>query len=275
MQRASVVDGPGLRTAVFFKGCNLRCQWCHNPESQSRSKELLYFKNRCTHCGLCRTVCPEALNDCGSFECQCCGQCALACPHDAKQLCGYETDTDTLIEKLLRDKDYYLATGGGVTFTGGECLLQADALYDMLVKLGRKGIHRAVDTAGFAPWKVFEQILPEIDLFLYDLKAFTSSLHQALTGQGNELILDNYKRLIKTSPEKIYVRIPIIPFANDVGDEMAKLADFLRAYPPFKTELLPYHAMGVGKEKALGRHGNAFTCPSQERMKQLKDLFGI
>ena len=236
---------------------------------------MLFFSNRCMHCGLCRSVCPAPGSDRGSIECQACGQCALACPHDAKKLCGYEADTNTVSEKLLRDKEYYTATGGGVTFTGGECLLQADALYDMLAKLGREGVHRAVDTAGAIPWGVFERILPETDLFLYDLKAFDSSLHLTLTGQGNERVLDNYRRLAEIAPGKIHVRIPVIPSANDVGDEMACLAGFLHAFPPAKIELLPYHAMGVGKEKALGRQENVFAVPSQERMKQLRNLFEI
>lgn len=275
IQRGSAVDGPGLRTAVFFKGCNLRCLWCHNPESQNAQSEMMLFKHRCISCGLCRTVCPKHTDDNGCFICENCGQCAMVCPHDARRLCGYDIDTDVLCEKLLRDRDYYTATGGGVTFTGGECLLQMDALLKLLSRLGRTGIHRAVDTAGNVPWTVFEQIMPETDLFLYDIKAYSCHLHRELTGAGNERILDNYIRLQQMIPDRIYVRVPVIPNANDVDNEMKLIAEFLEKYPPAKIELLPYHAMGVGKAEALNRKVNIYAVPAPERMQQLKQMFGI
>ena len=192
IERGSFVDGPGIRTTVFFKGCNLKCAWCHNPESQSKAKEILFYKNKCTGCGKCKTNCPYHFE-----QCDFCGKCALFCPNDAREICGKEYTVEEVLTEILKDKDYYGATGG-VTFSGGECMLQIDFLEEILKKSRANGIHTAVDTAGHVPYQFFERILPYTNLFLYDLKCFENDVHKQYTGQGNELILENLKKLLST-----------------------------------------------------------------------------
>lgn len=155
IQRGSCVDGPGIRTTVFFKGCNLRCKWCHNPESQSKNKQILFYKDKCTGCGKCKTVCRYSFK-----KCDFCGECAFSCPNAAKELCGKDYGVDEVLKEILKDKDFYNVSGGGVTFSGGECMLQIDFLFEILKKCKENGIHTAVDTAGNVAWEYFERILP-------------------------------------------------------------------------------------------------------------------
>ena len=153
ISRASLVDGPGIRTTVFFKGCNLRCAWCHNPESQSARAQMLVYQNKCTGCGKCKEKCPHDLESCNL-----CGKCALYCPHDAREICGKEYTVDEVLKEILKDKTFYDNSGGGVTFSGGECMLQIDFLEELLKACKQNGIHTAVDTAGHVPFDYFERI---------------------------------------------------------------------------------------------------------------------
>ena len=191
IERNSYVDGPGIRTTVFFKGCNLHCSWCHNPESQSPKPQMLVYKNKCTGCGKCKEKCPNALK-----KCELCGRCTLYCPHDARDICGKEYTVDEVMREILKDKLFYENSGGGVTFSGGECMLQIDFLEEILKACKENGIHTAVDTAGHVPYERFEQILPYTDLFLYDVKCFDSDKHKQYTGVENQLILKNLKFMI-------------------------------------------------------------------------------
>ena len=213
IQRNSFVDGPGIRTTVFFKGCNLRCKWCHNPESQSFEKQMMFYKDKCTGCGKCREVCPNHLK-----KCDFCGKCELYCPADARKVCGREYTPAEVFAEVIKDKAFYDNSGGGVTFSGGECMLQLDFLCEILEKCKSAGIHTAVDTAGNVPWKSFEKILPFTDLFLYDIKAFGAELHRKGTGVSNELILENLKNL--SGRADIIVRIPVIGGYNDNDEEI-------------------------------------------------------
>ncbi len=268
IERNSYVDGPGIRTTVFFKGCNLHCAWCHNPESQSSKPQMMFYKNKCTGCGKCKEKCHHDLE-----ICELCGKCVLFCPNDAREICGKEYRIDEVLKEVLKDKAFYDTSGGGVTFSGGECMLQIDFLEEILKECKKNGIHTAVDTAGHVPYERFEQILPYTDLFLYDVKCFDSEKHRQYTGVGNELILANLKRLLKID-KSVWVRIPIITDFNDTKDEMVKLKDFLNsARAPEKIELLPYHAMGEHKYGALGKEAQTFPVPSEEKMMQLKKIF--
>ena len=186
IQRNSFVDGPGIRTTVFFKGCNMRCKWCHNPESQSAQKQMMYYKDKCTGCGKCAKVCPNQLK-----KCDFCGKCELYCPADARKICGKEYSADEVFNEIAKDKTFYENSGGGATFSGGECMLQIGFLCEILKKCKENGIHTAVDTAGNVPWEYFEKILPYTDIFLYDVKAFSEDLHKRGTGVSNKLILEN------------------------------------------------------------------------------------
>ena len=190
IERNSYVDGPGIRTAVFFKGCNLRCAWCHNPESQSPKPQMMFYKNKCMGCGKCREKCPNNLE-----SCDLCGKCSLFCPQDARDICGKEYTVDEVLKEVLKDKAFYETSGGGVTFSGGECMLQIEFLTKILKACKENGIHTAVDTAGHVPYERFEQILPYTDLFLYDVKCFDSDKHRQYTGLENQLILKNLKRI--------------------------------------------------------------------------------
>lgn len=265
IQRASTVDGPGFRTAVFFKGCNLRCAWCHNPESQSPQPQLLFYQERCTRCGQCAAACPHALK-----ACTLCGQCAEVCPQEARRLCGAEYSVDKVMKRILPDRLFYQTSGGGVTCSGGECLLQPDFLKALLQACRAEGIHTAVDTAGAVPFHAFEQILPSTDLFLYDVKCMDSARHRQFTGAGNELILDNLARLLRCG-KRVWVRVPIVPGVNDTLEEMRALRAFLLScgYPE-RVELLPYHSMGEAKSRALGRETHAFTPPDPAHLDALR-----
>ncbi len=266
--RNSYVDGTGIRTTVFFKGCNLRCAWCHNPESQSGLPQMMFYKNKCTGCGKCREKCPNALE-----KCDLCGKCTLYCPHDAREICGKEYTVDEVMREILKDKTFYTNSGGGVTFSGGECMLQTDFLEKILKACKENGIHTAVDTAGHVPYEKFEQILPLTDLFLYDIKCFDGETHKKYTGVGNELILSNLKRLLATG-KSVWIRIPVIPSVSDTEEEMLKIKAFLSGCAkPEKFELLPYHTMGRHKYSALGLTPHTFDVPVAEALERLKAVF--
>ena len=268
IQRSSFVDGPGIRTTVFFKGCNLRCAWCHNPESQSGALQMMFYKNKCTGCGKCKEKCPNSLE-----KCDFCGRCTLYCPHDAREICGKEYTVEEVLRVILKDKTFYENSDGGVTFSGGECMLQIDFLEEILKECKKHGIHTAVDTAGHVPFEKFERILPYTDLFLFDVKCLDSEKHKRYTGVGNELILENLARLLRADA-RVWIRIPVIPEVNDTVEEMKAIRQLLDGCgSPEKVELLPYHALGEHKYEALGKSPCAFPVPSKERMALLKSIF--
>ena len=258
IERNSYVDGPGIRTTVFFKGCNLRCRWCHNPESQSLEKEILFYKDKCTECGRCKDLTVD--ND------------SFFCFNDAKEICGKEYTADEVLAEIIKDKSFYEMSNGGVTFSGGECMLQIDFLFEILKKCKENGIHTAVDTAGNVSWKSFQKILPYTDLFLYDIKLTDNEVHKKYTGVGNELILENLKKLLK-SGVSVWIRVPVISGVNDKEEEMRKIKKFFdeNGYPE-KTELLPYHAMGEHKYRALGKDTEIFNSPDKEKIAFLKEI---
>lgn len=258
IERNSYVDGPGIRTTVFFKGCNLKCSWCHNPESQSYKKEIMFYKNKCTECGRCNGLSVDNEN--------------FICFNDAKEICGREYGVDEVLKEVLKDKTYYETSGGGVTFSGGECMMQIDFLQECLKRCKENGIHTAVDTAGNVKWENFERILPYTDLFLYDIKAMDNKTHKKHTGVENILILENLGKLLK-SEASVWVRVPVIPSVNDSEEEMLRIGEFLKenGYPE-KVELLPYHAMGEHKYPALGKEEESFDVPGNEELEKLKKI---
>lgn len=266
IQKFSVQDGPGLRTTVFFKGCNLRCRWCHNPESWKPEPQLLHFAEKCTGCGLCWQVCTRE-------TCILCGECAETCIAGARSLCGKEYTVEEVMTQVRKDRPFYDKSGGGVTFSGGECMLQPDFLGALLGTCRQEGISTAVDTAGCVPFQRFEMILPDTDLFLYDIKCVSPELHKAYTGVDNARILENYRRLIELGI-RVWVRIPVIPDFNDAPAEMEKLRAFLAQNRPERLELLPYHSLGLSKYSAAG-YGAAWESrtPTQPEMDTLRAFF--
>jgi len=260
IQRFCVHDGPGIRTTVFFKGCNLRCAWCHNPESQSATPEIMFYKDKCTGCGRCKAEGDKA---------------DFVCYNDARETCGKILSSNEIIEEVVRDKSYYDSSMGGVTFSGGECMLQTEFLLELLVLCKQNGIKTAVDTAGNVPYDKFERVIPYTDLVLYDLKAMDSGIHKRYTGVDNALILDNYKRLIERKIP-VWVRIPIVTGVNDSDGEITKFKQFFDKFGyPEKIELMPYHGLGVSKSEALSKSQEKFTEPTKERLAKIKQILGI
>ena len=237
IQRFSVHDGPGIRTTVFMKGCPLRCRWCHNPEGLSGERQLQFFEAECLSCGACGE--RSRLSD------------AEKCPVGALRICGRDVDADEILDAVLRDRIFYGARGG-VTFSGGECLLQADFVTTVLKKLKEQGVHTAIDTCGRVAWSEIEKTLDVCDLYLYDVKCVTPHLHRAYTGVDNSLILENLQRLSRTGKE-IWVRVPVIPEFNDNVEEMSAIAALLRGLSGVKqVTLMPYHSLGASKYPTLG-----------------------
>ena len=268
VQKFSTIDGPGIRTTVFFKGCNLRCAWCHNPESQSYENELMFYKNKCIGCGKCLEKCPNGLN-----ACTLCGACTVYCPTRAREIVGKEWTVDEIFEEIDGDRIFYDTSGGGVTFSGGECMLQIDFLCALLKRCKENRISAAVDTAGHVPYEYFGRVIPFCDLFLYDVKCFDRDKHKEYIGVYNDLILNNLARLLRADTS-IWVRVPIIPTVNDSVDEMKKIKDFIYSNgTPKKVELLPYHFMGEYKYDGLGMKKQSFSVPSDEKMSELRDVF--
>ena len=266
--RNSFVDGPGIRTTVFFKGCNLSCAWCHNPESQSPHPQMLFYAHKCTACGICRRKCPQDMQ-----TCTLCGTCSLYCPHDARAVCGKTYTVDEVLREVVKDHSFYRASGGGVTCSGGECMLQIDFLEAFLRACRQAGLHTAVDTAGHVPYAFFERILPYTDLFLYDFKCYESETHRAYTGVGNEQIKENLARLLQTGTP-VWIRIPVIAGVNDTEEQMRAIRAFLDAHGmPERVELLPYHAMGEHKYAAIGKEMPPFAAPDESRMEMLRRIF--
>ncbi len=276
IQRGSYVDGPGIRTVVFFKGCNLDCAWCHNPESKSPAPQVLFYRNRCTGCGLCVRKCPagavrEDLTVDASL-CKKCGVCAEVCPGGAKRLCGNAADADEIMAVMKKDVPYY-GEDGGATFSGGECMLAPELLGELLSRCRAEGIRTAVDTAGNVPWERFEAVLPNADLFLYDLKHADDERHRAGTGVSNRLILENLARLLSLCPEKVIVRIPLIPGFNDDADSLRLIGRWLAAHPrPLAVEPLPYHKLGEHKAEALGKRPFTAEPPTAQRLDEMKKI---
>ncbi len=268
IERSSFVDGPGIRTTVFFKGCNLSCEWCHNPESQKEETEMLFYKNKCKNCGKCKEKCSYSL-----VKCDFCGKCVLYCPHDAREICGREYTVDEVFDIIKKDISFYESSGGGVTFSGGECMLYSDFLCEILKKCKEVGIHTAVDTAGHIPFSSFEKVMPYTDLFLYDIKLADESLHKKWTGVSNRLILENLRRLSDEFEGDIMIRIPVIGGVNDNIGEMTKISELLKEIKYISVELLPYHRLGENKYKALGLEHRGFIAPSDEDMKLFRKIF--
>ena len=258
IQRGSFVDGPGIRTTVFFKGCNLHCAWCHNPEGLEKEPEWMLTPERCVGCGHCATATPYDAD--------------FLCPHGAKKICGRTYTLDGILREVQKDIRFYNASGGGVTLSGGECLLQIDFVEALLRACREKGIHTAVDTAGHVPYERFERILPYVDLFLYDVKCADPQKHRHFTGVDNKLILDNLRRLLHAGAT-VCVRVPLIPTVNDTEEEMRAIKELVTSHGHLQgLELLPYHAMGEDKYAALGKAATHFPVPSEDSVERLKSI---
>jgi len=283
IQRFSIHDGPGIRTTVFLKGCNLRCFWCHNPESYRGHPELCFYSGKCIGCGKCFAACPLGCHTVDSLgahridreRCVRCGACAGVCNAGALQMTGREYTVDEVMRTVLADAPFYRNSGGGMTCSGGEPLLQSGFVADLMRSAKKAGIHTALDTAGNVDYTAFERVLPHTDLILYDLKCMDDGRHEQLTGASNRRILENLRRLGK-GQTPVWIRIPVIPGANDSEENMRAVAEFLYPLGAIRrVALLPYHSLGIGKYEGLGIEGNgvaALKPPSAEALAALARL---
>jgi len=258
IRRFSIHDGPGIRTTVFFKGCPLSCWWCHNPESQSGGVELWWRENRCIHCGECLEACPngaiswrgaETVTD--EARCELCGDCVAACPAEARQIVGQRMTVAAVMAEIEKDLPFYDESSGGVTFSGGEPLVQRGFLQALLKACKLKELHTTLDTCGFAAWEALNSVRTDVDLFLYDLKVMDDQAHRKYTGVSNRLILQNLQRLAELG-HRLVLRVPLIPGINDSTESLRQLGEFassLPGEPP--VELLPYHHTALGKYERL------------------------
>jgi pyruvate formate lyase activating enzyme len=260
IQRYSIHDGPGIRTNIFFKGCPLKCIWCDNPESQKISPEVLYFKSICVKCYRCIESCFTGATRIGKdgeiyierASCIACGKCCEVCGAGARKISGRFMTVEEVLNYVRRDALFYRVSGGGVTFTGGEATLQEKFFLELSRRCQENGFHTCLETSGYFQSDKLERLLRFIDLVLYDIKHMDSVRHRKLTFQGNEMILENLKRITeKRIP--VIVRMPLIPGKNDSKKDLAKIGNFLRDLKINTIEVLPYHQMGARKYEALDR----------------------
>lgn len=246
-------DGPGVRTSVFFKGCPLRCRWCHNPESQKPTQELLLNRSRCSSCGACEKICDAALSRSRRSACVACGRCVDLCPQGARNLCGWETDVPTLVERLLRQRDLFELSGGGVTLTGGEPLFQPEFALELTRALRAAEIRVALETCGFASPAVFDALTSCVDLIYFDVKILDPERSRRWTGVDSAPILANLRRLCAQN-RPFVVRTPLIPGVNDSPAERAAIERLVDGVPSaLGVEFLPYNVAAGAKYALLDR----------------------
>lgn len=278
IKRFAVHDGDGIRTTVFLKGCPLKCRWCHNPESISPKPQIAYYAHKCIGCGQCVSVCPQnahTMENGHAFDpqkCMACGECTKVCLGEAITFYGNEMSADAVLEILLEDKVFYESSGGGITLSGGECLMQPEFCAELLKKCKEHGLHTAVDTCGFVSKETLDRVIPYTDVFLYDIKAFDEEVHIRCTGQPNGIILDNLKYLDDKGC-KTEIRIPYVPAYN--ADQMEKIKDFLSQLKNVtKVKVLAYHNFAGSKYEALFMENTLpARIPEKEEMEQVEAMF--
>ena len=259
LQRFALHDGPGIRTTIFLKGCPLDCIWCHNPESKKSSPQLGFLEKKCTYCGKCQHICLHGVHEIRDgqhlihfAECKQCGKCVQACVNDALKIFGIRRSPEELLEIVMKDRDFYERSGGGLTVSGGEPMLQFPALKELLKMAKEKGLHVCLDTSGQAPLEKYKEIAEYVDLFLFDYKLTDPAKHKKYTGVDNHLILKNLDWLC-THDSDVFLRCPIIPGINDNEEHYKAIAALSRKYENIRqVNLMTYHDMAKGKASQIG-----------------------
>lgn len=280
ISRGSLHDGPGVRTVIYCKGCGLRCRWCHNPETLAPQPQILLNATKCIGCGKCMEVCPEHhffRDGRPIFEregCAGCGRCADSCPTGALSIAGEAMAAEQVLKEVEKDRHYYAMSGGGVTFSGGECLLYPAFVAEVAAKCRQQGIHTAVETALFVPWEHVASVREYIDLFYVDLKLADEQKHRQYTGQSQRRILENLRALVKEGADVI-IRIPLIPGVNDSAEDMQAFAEVICSLEGNirGVELLKYNHLAESKYQFLDLPYTAFGRESQpdDRVQALCD----
>jgi len=282
IKRHALDDGPGIRTAIFFKGCPLRCVWCHNPESIDPSPEIGFYPSRCIRCGECVEACPTGAARLDLPQridraiCRRCGTCAKVCPGGGLRKIGRFYEIDELLDVVLRDKMYYQTSNGGVTLSGGEPTLFIDYVSHLLQELKSNGIHTAMETCGYFDYSEFEaNILRWIDLILFDVKLADPGLHSRYTGSRNEVVLENLSRLSRERPDDVIPRVPLIPGVTVDAHNLQEVAGIFRAIGAKRCWLLPYNPLGFSKREALGKPvaNMPQAMLTREEITQIKGFF--
>jgi len=286
IQRFSTEDGPGIRTTVFFKGCPLRCVWCSNPESQEREEEIAHRDSLCIGCGTCMEVCParaiEAWPESEGLgvsidrsRCTRCGECVKACVHGAMITYGSTMTVGEVFAEVMKDSSYYKTSGGGVTASGGEPLMQADFVAELFRQCRRMGIHTALETSGYGSRDACMTVCREADLVLFDLKVLDPAEHKRLTGRTNEVILRNFEWLVE-SGVPVRVRVPVIPGENDDAANIKAIAGYVaESDHDIQVDIIPYHGYGEGKYLMLGREYelSGLSRPNDHYLENIAKIF--
>nr|WP_315115051.1 glycyl-radical enzyme activating protein [Clostridium intestinale] len=285
IQRFSIHDGPGIRTIVFLKGCPLSCLWCSNPESQKLKPVLMYQSMNCIHCGRCISACKIGAINANNKNfidrdiCTACGECVNVCPTSALTLKGKKMTVEQVIKELKKDAIAYRRSGGGITLSGGEPLVQSEFARELLKACKAQGWHTAIETTAYANTEVIEEVFPYIDLALMDIKSVDSEMHKKYTGVPNEKILENAKLVSKIT--KMVVRVPLVPDFNSSEKDILELCDYVKTLNDINTvHLLPYHTYGENKYDLLGRDylmkkTRAFALGEVERLQKIIEEQGI
>ena len=285
IQRYSIHDGPGIRTIAFLKGCPLSCLWCCNPESQNPKPEVMYQASRCIHCGKCIKACqfgaidPQNIGLVNHSVCTACGECANVCPTGALTMKGKRMTVEQVVQELKRDEINYRRSGGGITLSGGEPLVQSGFATELFKACQSKGWHTAIETTAYASDEAIEQAFPFVDLALLDIKSVDNEKHRRFTGVSNEMILKNARRISELT--HTVVRVPTVPQVNASPEGIRAICEFVLTLNQVKTvHLLPYHTYGENKYDLLGREyqmdPNASVSAEEiEELKKIVEHYGL
>ena len=276
IQKFCVNDGPGIRTTVFFKGCPLNCVWCHNPESKKAVPEVFYNASKCVKCGKCMAKCEHNAHsfseECHSYDrtkCTVCGKCCDMCPTEALEVAGYEISADDALKDVLKDKVFYENSGGGMTLSGGEPMMQFEFALELMQKAKENGLHTCMETCGFADSEKYREIAQYTDIFLFDYKITNPDDHKKYTGVSNEKILNNLY-MLDGMGKNMVLRCPIIPTINDTDEHLSAIAQTANKLKNIlEVNIEPYHPLGSGKSEMLGKEYilKDLTFPEEETVK--------